>query len=214
MGGKDGFMIAGARSAAAKIAKQGMPVWHYRFSYVADSVGRPGAQHATDVPFFFDNAAIKYGAQTTPKDVAVGKTISAYLVNFAKTGNPNGAGLPAWPKYDPAADPLMDFSDAGKAVAQRDPWGADIDRDTQRLAAAQASGHYNSLITPIGTLLDDPAARAVLERHIADVVRSPQIAMARGVTLAALQSYLPQQLPDATLQQIDTDLAALPKAAK
>ena len=214
MGGKDGFMIAGARSAAAKIAKQGMPVWHYRFSYVADSVGRPGAQHATDVPFFFDNATIKYGAQTTPRDVAVGKTISAYLVNFAKTGNPNGAGLPAWPKYDPAADPLMDFSDAGKAVAQRDPWGADIDRDTQRLAAAQASGHYNSLITPIGTLLDDPAARAVLERHIADVVRSPQIAMARGVTLAALQSYLPQQLPDATLQQIDTDLAALPKAAK
>ncbi len=211
MGGKSGFMIAGARSAAARIAKQGVPVWHYRFSYVADSVGQPGAQHATDIPFFFDNAAIKYGAQTTPKDVAVGKTVSAYVVNFAKTGDPNGAGLPAWPKYDPATDPLMDFSAGGVATPQKDPWGEEIDKGAARLAAAQASGHYNSLTTELGTLLDDPAARAVLERHIAEVVRSPQIKMGRGLTLTALQSYLPQQLTDATLQQIDTELAALPK---
>lgn len=212
MGGKSGFMIAGARSASARIAKQGVPVWHYRFSYVADSVGQPGAQHATDIPFFFDNAAIKYGAQTTPKDVAMGKTISAYIVNFAKTGNPNGAGLPAWPKYDAGSDPLMDFSVAGKAVPGRDPWGADIDRDVQRLAAARASGHYNSLVTPLGTMLDDPAAKAVLERHIAAVIHSEQINMARGVTLQALQSYMPQVLSDAMLQQIDSELAALPKA--
>ena len=212
MGGKSGYMIAGARSAAARIAKQGVPVWHYRFSYVADSVGQPGAQHATEVPFFFDNAAIKYGAQTTPKDIAVGKTVSAYVVNFAKTGDPNGAGLPAWPKYDPATDPLMDFSAGGAATPQKDPWGEEIDKGAARLAAAQASGHYNSLTTELGALLDDPAARAVLERHMAEVVRSPQINMARGLTLTALQSYLPQPLTEATLQQIDTELAALPKA--
>lgn len=211
MGGKSGFMIAGGRSASARIARQGVRVWHYRFSYVADSVGQPGAQHATDIPFFFDNAAIKYGAQTTAKDVAMGKTISAYIANFAKTGNPNGAGLPAWPKYDVASDPLMEFSVAGKAVPERDPWGADIDRGVQRLAAARASGHYNSLITPLGTILDDPAAKEVLERHIAAVIHSDQINMARGVTLEALQSYVPQ-LTDAMLQQIDSELAALPKA--
>ena len=212
MGGKSGFMIAGARSASARIAAQGVPVWDYRFSYVADSVGQPGAQHATDIPFFFDNAAIKYGAQTTPKDVAMGKTISAYIVNFAKTGNPNGAGLPAWPKYDPASDSLMDFSAAGKAEPGKDPWGAEIDQGGRRLAAAKASGHYNSLITPIGTLLDDPAAKAVLERHIPDVIHSDKINMARGVTLEALRSYMPQVLTDKTLQEIDGELAALPKA--
>ena len=212
MGGKSGFMIAGARSASARIAAQGVPVWDYRFSYVADSVGQPGAQHATDIPFFFDNAAIKYGAQTTPKDVAMGKTISAYIVNFAKTGNPNGAGLPAWPKYDPASDSLMDFSAAGKAEPGKDPWGAEIDQGARRLAAAKASGHYNSLITPIGTLLDDPAAKAVLERHIPDVIHSDKINMARGVTLEALRSYMPQVLTDKTLQEIDGELAALPKA--
>jgi len=127
MGGKSGFMIAGAREASARIAAQKVPVWEYRFSYVADSVGKPGAGHATDIPFFFDNAAIKYGAATTPKDVQVGRTISAYLANFARTGNPNGAGLPKWPRFTAKGDEILDFAADGKAVVGRDPWGAEID---------------------------------------------------------------------------------------
>ena len=127
MGGKTGIMVAGARKAAGAIADKGVPVYEYRFSYVAESVGQPGAQHATDIPFFFDTTAIKYGDKTTPRDVAMGKTISAYLANFAKTGDPNGSGLPAWPRYTRAADQLMDFSESGQAVAQKDPWGAEID---------------------------------------------------------------------------------------
>lgn len=214
MGGKSGFMIGGARSAAAKIAGHSVPVWYYRFSYVADSVGQPGAQHASDIPFFFDNAAIKYGAGTTPRDVAMGKTISAYIVNFAKTGDPNGAGLPAWAKYDAASDVLMDFADTGQAVAGRDPWGADIDSETRRLAEAKASGHYNSLLTPIGTLLDDPAARAILVREIPEVVNSDKIGMARGVTLSALQAYMPQLLTEEKLKTIDAELAKLPMPGK
>lgn len=127
MGGPTGFMIAGAREASRRIAAQKVPVWAYRFSYVADSIGKPGAGHATDIPFFFDNAAIKYEAATTPRDVQVGKTISAYLVNFARTGNPNGAGLPNWPRFTATGDELLDFAADGKAVAGRDPWGAQID---------------------------------------------------------------------------------------
>jgi para-nitrobenzyl esterase len=127
IGGRTGFMVAGARIASATIAAQGVPVWEYRFSYVADSIGKPGAQHASDIPFFFDNAAIKYGAATTQRDVTMGKTISAYLVNFARTGDPNGKGLPRWPRYQAASDPLMDFAADGRAVPQKDPWGAEID---------------------------------------------------------------------------------------
>lgn len=210
MGGKTGFMIAGARSASARIAGQGVPVWHYRFSYVADSVGQPGAQHATDIPFFFDTQAIKYGDKTSARDKQMGKTISAYLINFAKKGDPNGVGLPGWPAYAPAVDALMDFTDQGQAVAQKDPWGAEIDEGQKRLAAATASGRYNSLTTTVGTLLDDPAAKAVLARHIPQVIASEQINMARGVTLTALQSYMPQVLTDAMLKTIDGELAALP----
>jgi para-nitrobenzyl esterase len=134
IGGKTGFMIAGARSLAARLSGQGVPVYAYRFSYVAESIKEAGAQHASDIPFFFDTAAIKYGAQSTPRDRAMGRAMSAYLVNFAKRGDPNGAGLPAWPRYARASDELMDFAADAKPVAGKDPWGSEID-------AAQPAAH-------------------------------------------------------------------------
>lgn len=127
MGGKTGVMVAGARKVAATIADKGVPVYAYRFSYVAESVEQPGAQHATDIPFFFDTAAIKYGDETTARDVAMGRTMSAYLSNFARTGDPNGSGLPIWPRYARTTDQIMDFAADGQAVAQKDPWGPEID---------------------------------------------------------------------------------------
>jgi para-nitrobenzyl esterase len=127
IGGRTGFMVAGARSLAATLAGQGVPVYAYRFSYVAGSIGEPGAQHATDIPFFFDTAAIKYGDKTTARDRAMGRAVSAYLVNFAKRGNPNGAGLPAWPRYARALDEIMDFAVDARPVAGKDPWGTEID---------------------------------------------------------------------------------------
>ena len=54
----------------------------------------------------------------------------------------------------------------------------------------------------------------MLERFIPDIIKSDQINMARGVTLAALQSYLPGQLTEATVKQIDSALAALPGPKK
>ena len=48
-------------------------------------------------------------------------------MNFAKTGDPNGAGLPQWPRYARDTDLVMDFNREGDAVAGPDPWGAEID---------------------------------------------------------------------------------------
>lgn len=130
IGAKTGMMVAGARSASAAIAAKGVPVYEYRFSYVAESARTPqmpGAGHASDIPFFFHTETIKYGDKTTPRDQGMGKTISAYIVNFAKTGNPNGAGLPQWARYAAANDTIMDFAMRGDAVPGKDPWGADID---------------------------------------------------------------------------------------
>ncbi len=210
IGGKSGFMIAGGREASAMIADKGVPVWEYRFSYVADSVGRGGAQHATDIPYFFDNTRIKYGAQTTAKDEGVGQAMSSYLANFAKRGDPNDPAMPQWPRYTRASDTLADFAANGKVVVARDPWGAEIDRLSQALAAAKASGRYTTLTTPIGELLDNPATRAVLERHVPAFLKNPQLDMARGTTLYGLQTYLPDQFTDSLLATIDRDLAAVP----
>src|SRR6202012_4550959 len=91
-----GHMVAGAHALAGTLGAAGVPTFEYRFSYVAGSLGRSGAEHASDIPFFFDTEAVKYGAATTARDRAMGRAISAYLVNFARTGDPNGAGLPRW----------------------------------------------------------------------------------------------------------------------
>ncbi|MET0245893.1 MAG: carboxylesterase family protein, partial [Sphingomonas sp.] len=214
IGGKSGFMVAGAREASGVFADRKVPIWYYRFSYVAQSVSQPGAQHAAEIPYFFDNTAIKYGSATTPRDIEMGKQVSRYLVNFVKTGDPNGSGLPAWSKFTKAGDEMMDFSEAGKAVPQRDPWAAEIDREKARMEAARASGHYSSLTTPIGELLDDPAANAVLKTHLPDFVGNPQINMARGMTLNAIKGYLPQVLTDAKLEALDADLAKLPRKTR
>jgi para-nitrobenzyl esterase len=42
--------------------------------------------------------------------------VSAYWVQFAKTGNPNGIGRPRWPAYDQATDTLLEL---GEEVAVR-----------------------------------------------------------------------------------------------
>lgn len=127
IGEPTGYMVAGARQLAKAITAAGAPAYHYRFSYVAEALGKAGAGHATDIPFFFDTAAIKYGDATTARDRRMARIISAYVVNFAKTGNPNGAGLPRWPRYDGQADQLLDFTAKGEAVAGKDPLGAAID---------------------------------------------------------------------------------------
>lgn len=127
IGGPTGYMIAGARSLAGTIADHQVPTYHYRFSYSAESLGKTGADHASDIPFFFDTQAIKYGDKTSARDNRVGETISAYLVNFARTGDPNGAGLPQWPAYDRAGDRLLDFAADGRASAAKDPLAAQID---------------------------------------------------------------------------------------
>ncbi len=97
IGGPDGYMLAGARQLAKTFASSGVPTFYYRFSYVAESLERgAGAGHATDIPFFLDTQGVKYGDRTTSRDIAMGRLISSYILNFAKRGNPNGPELPAW----------------------------------------------------------------------------------------------------------------------
>lgn len=76
-------------------------------------------------------------------------------------------------------------------------------------AAAAAKAKYNSSETEIGVMLDDPAAKAIIEKHIPGMTTDEQIDMARGMTLKAVQQYSPDDVTDAQLAAIDADLAAL-----
>ncbi len=127
-GGPTGSQPYGARNTAGILSDQGLPVYEYRYSYVAESLGaNNGAHHASDIPFFFDTQKIKYGDKTTPRDMAAGRIASAYIVNFAKTGNPGGPGLPPWPRYSRSGDVIMNFTAEGSAAAGKDPIGDKLD---------------------------------------------------------------------------------------
>ncbi len=76
-------------------------------------------------------------------------------------------------------------------------------------AALKSSTAYSVEDTDIGTLLDDPAARAVLDKHIAGMTTSPQIEMARSFTLRQIQQFAADQVTDEVLAKIDSDFKAL-----
>lgn len=122
--GGDMAMAEPARYVARLLSAQGQPVWQFRFSYVAESMRAKtpnGAPHASDVPFVMATVPARYGEATTRQDIAMGEVMNSYWANFAKTGDPNGAGLPAWPRYDAGKDVIMDFAATGQPVAVPDP---------------------------------------------------------------------------------------------
>jgi para-nitrobenzyl esterase len=126
----DRMMVEPARFVASEFARQGLSAYEYRFSYVADSMRSEwatGAPHATEIPYVFDTVAAKYGAKLTATDEKAARTVNAYWTNFAKTGDPNGPGLPRWPRYSAAKDQLMNVQPDGTAQAQSDPWKTRLD---------------------------------------------------------------------------------------
>jgi para-nitrobenzyl esterase len=123
-------MVEPARFVAATLAAQGLPTYEYRFSYVTASKRdrwTAGAPHFAEVPYVFDTLAAAYAGGLTPQDETMARAINAYWVNFAKTGDPNGPGLPLWPRYSPRQDVLMDFAADGAPTARKDPWKARLD---------------------------------------------------------------------------------------
>ena len=124
----DQMMVEPARFLARTLAALGQRAYLYRFSYVAESMRQQwkGAPHATEIPFVFDTVVARYGKDLTQADKVMAETANAYWVNFAKTGNPNGARLPKWPAFQAASDLLLDFSNQGP-VAGPDPWKDRLD---------------------------------------------------------------------------------------
>ena len=113
--GADALMLEPARFSLRMVAAQGQPVWEYRFSYVGNSMRPqwPGAPHATEIPYVFNTVKTKYGSALTAEDAQIAKQVNTYWSNFAKNGDPNGPGLPEWPRFEPSSDILMEFTLSG-----------------------------------------------------------------------------------------------------
>jgi para-nitrobenzyl esterase len=75
-----------------------------------------GSGHGQEVGYVFGNLGIGGRAQPTDADRALSDQMQTYWVNFAKSGDPNGPGLPAWPAFTPDKPQMMRFGvDPGPA---------------------------------------------------------------------------------------------------
>ncbi|MBG0817256.1 carboxylesterase/lipase family protein [Planomonospora sp. ID82291] len=79
------------------------PVYAYEFADRGAPMFLPlktdfdwGAYHAGDLPYLFPEK----GAALSPGQRELSRRMTAYWTNFARTGDPNGPGLPAWPRLD------------------------------------------------------------------------------------------------------------------
>lgn len=119
MSGRVGALTMAQRKAAQGTA----PAYNYWFQWQSPILdGRGRAFHCSELPFVFYNTercARMTGNTPEARDLAA--RVSDAWVSFARKGDPNHPGLPAWPKYDAERVPTMVFD--AKCAAVDDPDG-------------------------------------------------------------------------------------------
>ena len=75
---------------------------------------RRGVAHADDILYL--NGHFLTQPDKYPAEAAVAEIIQQYWVNFAKTCNPNGKGLPYWPSFDDTKPTTMQFSNGASLI--------------------------------------------------------------------------------------------------
>jgi len=87
---------------------------HTTYEYMWDPpiAGEPATRHAAEIPFVFGNLLPKgeMAGPFTDADKKISADVQQYWVNFAATGNPNGKGLPEWPKFNATVRPYLEFT--------------------------------------------------------------------------------------------------------
>ena len=78
------------------------PVYRYHFELAAppSKFHDATAYHSDEIEYVFGTLATRPGAEWRPEDRKLSEEMMSYWTNFAKTGDPNGPGLPAWPRFD------------------------------------------------------------------------------------------------------------------
>ena len=106
------FIVPARRLADAQL-KHSPDVWMYRFDWASPLYdGAFGACHALELVFVFNNlhdsAAAYLCGDNAPQGVA--DAMHQAWVAFVKTGTPQHAGIPSWPRHNTDDRPTMQFN--------------------------------------------------------------------------------------------------------
>jgi len=84
------------------------PVYMYQNAWKSNAGnGLTGAGHGLDTPLAFDNADGRPTTGTDPNRYEMAALVAETWLAFAKTGDPNHAGLPTWKRFDPTGRQTM-----------------------------------------------------------------------------------------------------------
>jgi para-nitrobenzyl esterase len=107
----------------ALVTRLGARGFIYRFDRSIPGKGEQklGAFHAEELPFVFNTFTSRSWRWLpfTEADRNLSAVIETYWTNFARSGDPNGAGLPAWKAWSSDDEPYMQFSQSAAAVPQK-----------------------------------------------------------------------------------------------
>jgi len=108
-------------------ARAGAPTWVYQVDFQSPTQPRRGAPHTMDI-------ALSFGTLDAPGSFtgtgagarAASAAVMAAFTRFARAGDPNGPGVPAWPRYRLPGRETMLFDVASRAVSDPRRWEREL----------------------------------------------------------------------------------------
>ena len=120
----DIVMACPVGAEAALVTSAGRRAFVYRFERSVPGMGEStlGSFHALEIPYVFNT----FQSRTwnwlpfTSVDHKLASVMQTYWANFAKSGDPNGPGLPSWAGWNSDKEPYIVFGQNGDAAPLKD----------------------------------------------------------------------------------------------